>query len=133
MKDCLLLLFAFLICTSQLSASIVLGKPVIQMNENEPSYIKFVGTDTESNYSFTLGTYGTEGIKFLLAIEPVDPLKTATFTQSIYSDDNYREPMFLKMTIKMAGEGMLAKKISNNCSSLTLHYCPISLKVIVTV
>ena len=87
--------------------NIELLDPVITDN-----YIQFVGINNTGNYKFTLDTYEWgrgNGPQFQLTIEPIDPSKPASFSQSDLSDPNYWEPMFMRVTEEMAGEAMTAQ------------------------
>lgn len=90
-------------------AGIVLDEPVIQMNGSEPQYLKFVGTNSENNYRFTLDTYQDDGLKFRLTLDRINEKSPAYFTLDDLNDENYWEPMFRQYTKQLAGEEMLAQ------------------------
>ena len=108
-KSLLLLLFACLAFGGQMFASIVTDEPIIRMNGDRPEYIKFVGTDTENNYKYTLETYDSEA-HFQLVIEPVNTNSPAAFPSNVASDENYWEPLFRQYTQQLAGEAMEASR-----------------------
>ena len=90
-------------------AKITLEDPVIEMDGEQPRYLKFVGENLENNWRFTLDTYGTDGIKFQLTLERIDASKAAAFTADDLADENYWEPLFRKYTKELAGQEMSAK------------------------
>lgn len=109
MKRLLLLPMLWLLL-GQAWAGIVLDEPVIEMNGDEPQYLKFVGTNADNNYRFTLDTYQDDGLKFRLTIDRIDASQPAAFTAADLSDGNYWEPMFRKYTQELAGEVMEASE-----------------------
>lgn len=101
---------SFMLAIAGSQAGIILDEPVIEMNGNEPSYLKFSGTNAENNYRFVLDTYGTDGVKFQLTLERIDALKPASFTAEDLLDENYWEPLFRKYTRELAGQEMRASE-----------------------
>ena len=102
---------------------ITLDEPIIRMNGDRPEYIKFVGTDTQDNFKYTLDTYDSEA-HFQLTIEPADAQRSGAFPEGITSDENYWEPLFRQYTQQLAGEAMEASR--------TWHCCLTSLQAIAT-
>ena len=97
-------LLGMMLCTGSF-AKIVMDDPVIT-----DSYIKFVGTNTDNNYKYTLDTYewADRGPQFQLTIEALDATQPATITTADLSDENYWEPLFRFYTQQLAGQAMEA-------------------------
>ncbi len=109
------LLFAFLTVALSARAQITVQDPVIT-----DSYLKFVGENATNNYRYTLDTYewADRGPQFQLTIEPIDPSKSAQFSASDLTDDNYWEPLFRYYTKEIAGKEMTAQ---NNVKRLYVN------------
>ena len=103
-RQLLLALLGMMLCTGGY-AKIVMDSPVI--NDN---YIKFVGTNADNNYKYTLDTYewADNGPQFQLTIEALDATNPAAFTDDDLNDENYWEPLFRKYTKLIAGQEMEA-------------------------
>ena len=97
-------LLGMMLCTGSF-AKIVMDDPVIT-----DSYIKFVGTNADNNYKYTLDTYewADRGPQFQLTIEALDATQPATITTADLSDENYWEPLFRFYTQQLAGQAMEA-------------------------
>ncbi len=110
-------------------AQIVMDDPVINMDNGNPTYIKFSGTNATNNYVYTLDTY--EPVKFQLILNRYNESNPAAFTVEDLSDENYWEPLFRKYTKEIAGFEMQAndniKKLYVNNVALLSHqfegYC----------
>ena len=101
-------LVGLMLCLSGM-AKITLSDPVIEMEGDQPKYLKFSGENVDNNWKFTLDTYGTDGIKFQLTLDRIDASKAAAFTADDLADENYWEPLFRKYTKELAGVEMSAK------------------------
>lgn len=99
-------------------AGIVLDEPVIEMNGDEPQYLKFEGTNSENNYAYKLETYQDDGIKFRLFLDRINPNSPAYFTLDDLNDENYWEPLFRRFTKQYAGVEMSA---TNNVKQLYVN------------
>lgn len=101
-------LLGMMLCIGSM-AKITVEDPIIEMDGEQPRYLKFVGENVENNWRFTLDTYGADGIKFQLTLERIDASKAAAFTADDLADENYWEPLFCKYTKELAGQEMSAK------------------------
>jgi hypothetical protein len=92
----------------------VITEQVVDLQQQN---IKFVGEDADNNFRYTINSYEwtDNGPQFQLIIEPIDNTKTARFTNSDLTDDNYWEPLFRRITKEMTGQEMEAQ---NNIKKL---------------
>ena len=101
-------IIALLAIVLKSQAGIVITEQVIDLQQLN---IKLVGENTENNFRYTINNYewADRGPQFQLVIEPIDNTKSAQFTSSDLSDENYWEPLFRRITKEMAGQEMEAQ------------------------
>ena len=75
-------LLGMMLCIGSM-AKITVEDPIIEMDGEQPRYLKFVGENVENNWRFTLDTYGADGIKFQLTLERIDASKAAALAVTI--------------------------------------------------
>ena len=82
-----------------------------QVVDLQQQNIKFVGENADNNFRYTINSYEwtDNGPQFQLIIEPIDNTKTARFTSSDLTDENYWEPLFRRITKEMTGQEMEAQ------------------------
>jgi hypothetical protein len=109
MKQRLLLTIIVLLAIAmKAQASIVIKEQVIDIAQQN---IKIVGENADNNLRYTINNYewADRGPQFQLVIEPIDNTKSAQFTSSDLTDQNYWEPLFRRITKEMAGQEMEAQ------------------------
>lgn len=101
-------IIALLAIAMKAQASIVITEQVIDI---EQLNIKLVGENADNNFRYTINNYewADRGPQFQLVIEPIDNTKSAQFTSSDLTDQNYWEPLFRRITKEMAGQEMEAQ------------------------
>ena len=101
-------IIALLAIVLKSQAGIVITEQVIDLQQLN---IKLVGENTENNFRYTINNYewADRGPQFQLVIEPIDNTKSAQFTSSDLTDQNYWEPLFRRITKEMAGQEMEAQ------------------------
>ena len=98
-------IIALLAIVLKSQAGIVITEQVIDLQQLN---IKLVGENTENNFRYTINNYEwtDRGPQFQLVIEPIDNTKSAQFTSSDLSDENYWEPLFRSVTKDQIGMEM---------------------------
>ena len=82
-----------------------------QVVDLQQQNIKIVGENADNNFRYTINNYewADRGPQFQLVIDPIDNTKSAQFTSSDLTDQNYWEPLFRRITKEMAGQEMEAQ------------------------
>ena len=101
-------IIALLAIAMKAQASIVIKEQVIDIAQQN---IKIVGENADNNFRYTINNYewADRGPQFQLVIDPIDNTKSAQFTSSDLTDQNYWEPLFRRITKEMAGQEMEAQ------------------------
>ena len=98
MKQRLLLTIIVLLAIALKSqAGIVITEQVVDLQQQN---IKIVGENADNNFRYTINNYewADRGPQFQLVIDPIDNTKSAQFTSSDLTDQNYWEPLFRRIT-----------------------------------
>ena len=101
-------IIALLAIVLKSQAGIVITEQVVDLQQQN---IKIVGENADNNFRYTINNYewADRGPQFQLVIEPIDNTKSAQFTSSDLTDQNYWEPLFRRITKEMAGQEMEAQ------------------------